>query len=48
MPPVIGKWEDCENAIYTGIGLFGFVKKGEDLEVKIKEKIEVLESIGIS
>jgi hypothetical protein len=48
MPATIGKWEDCENALYSGFGLFGFSKKNEYIEDKIKEKIEVLESYGLA
>ena len=42
MPEIIGKWEDCENVLYTAIGLFGFVNKQDELEQKIREKIEAL------
>ncbi|QGA53504.1 hypothetical protein GFS03_02315 [Sulfolobus sp. E5-1-F] len=42
MPEIIGKWENCENIFYTAFGLFGFVNKLEELEQKIKEKMEVL------
>ncbi|AAK42507.1 hypothetical protein SULI_00815 [Saccharolobus solfataricus] len=42
MPEIVGKWEDCENVVYTAFGLFGFVSNQEELEQKIKEKIEVL------
>ncbi|MEM0091094.1 MAG: hypothetical protein QXY68_01985 [Saccharolobus sp.] len=48
MPATIGKWEDCENALYYSFGLFGFSKKNEYIEDKIKEKIEVLESYGLA
>ncbi|ACP34339.1 conserved hypothetical protein [Sulfolobus islandicus Y.G.57.14] len=42
MPEIIGKWEDCENVLYTAIGLFGFVNKQDELEQKIREKMEAL------
>lgn len=48
MPEIIGKWEDCDNIYYSAIGLFGFVKKSYNIESKIKEKIEVLESLGLT
>ncbi|WWQ61389.1 hypothetical protein V6M85_04735 [Sulfolobus tengchongensis] len=47
MPETIGKWEDCDNALYNAFGLFGFVNKNnEELESKIKEKMEALMKIG--
>ncbi|ADX81529.1 hypothetical protein [Saccharolobus islandicus] len=42
MPEIIGKWEDCENVLYTAFGLFGFVNKQDELEQKIREKMEAL------
>ncbi|QXJ31611.1 Uncharacterized protein J5U22_01177 [Saccharolobus shibatae] len=42
MPEIVGKWEDCENVLYTAFGLFGFVNKQDELEQKIREKMEAL------
>ncbi|QXJ28282.1 Uncharacterized protein J5U23_01151 [Saccharolobus shibatae B12] len=42
MPEIIGKWEDCENVLYTAFGLFGFANKQDELEQKIREKMEAL------
>jgi len=38
MPEIIGKWEDCENVLYTAIGLFGFVNKQDELEQKLEKR----------
>jgi len=39
--PFTGKWT-CENALYYPYGLFGFFLNDEDLNFKLKEKIDIL------
>jgi hypothetical protein len=46
MPAYPGKW-DCEESLYRPFGLFGFVFEGEDINEKIKKKLEELKSVGL-
>ncbi len=46
LPAYPGKW-DCEESLYKPFGLFGFVFEGEDINEKIKKKLEELKSVGL-
>ncbi len=41
MPIFSGRWE-CEEAIYSPIGLYGFILESENINTKIKQKLEEL------
>lgn len=46
LPAYPGKW-DCIEALYRPFGLFGFVYEGEDINEKVKAKLEALKNVGL-